>query len=106
MRNRAVASEATTAKTVGPRLRFTQLLGGGMDKHVSFLISILYDMTIVKVAVAIDKSLLSSDTLEYHMEESSREELHKHLPLHVQTMGPIVDVEYIFNVSVVESPST
>lgn len=25
MRNRAVASEATTAKTVGPRLRFTQL---------------------------------------------------------------------------------
>jgi len=34
-----------------------------MGKHVSFLISILYDMTIVKVAVAIDKSLLSSDTL-------------------------------------------
>lgn len=31
MRNRAVASEATTAKTVGPRLRFTQLLGCDMS---------------------------------------------------------------------------
>jgi len=30
MRNRAVASEATTAETVGPRLRFAQLLGGFM----------------------------------------------------------------------------
>lgn len=77
-----------------------------MGKHVSLLISILYDMTIVKVAVAIDKSLLSSDTLEYHMEEKSRRELHKHLPLHVQSMGPIVDVEQIFSVSVFDAPST
>jgi hypothetical protein len=106
MRNRAPAGYASISKRPNRGLRFTQLLGGGMDKHVSFLISILYDMTIVKVAVAIDKSLLGSDTMEYHMEESSREELHKHLPLHVQTMGPIVDVERIFNVSVVESPST
>jgi hypothetical protein len=34
MRNRAVASEATTAKTVCPRLRFTQLLGGAMRYEV------------------------------------------------------------------------
>lgn len=71
-----------------------------MASDINLLISILYEMTIVKVALSIDKSLLSNDTLEYLMEESSREEIRKHLPLHVQTMGPIIDVETIFDVSV------
>jgi len=33
MRNRAVASEASTARTVCPRLRFTQLLGRDMSQE-------------------------------------------------------------------------
>lgn len=77
-----------------------------MGSDINLLISILYEMTIVKVALSIDKSLLSNDTLEYLMEESSREEIRKYLPLHVQAMGPIVDVETIFDVSVYGSTKT
>lgn len=72
-----------------------------MGEYVSFLVSILYQMTIVRTAVSVKRDLLPSDVVQYPMEPDSRTALHKFLPPFVQWMGPIIEVEQIFDVTVV-----
>jgi hypothetical protein len=72
-----------------------------MGEYVSFLVSILYEMTIVRTAVSVKRDLLPADVISYPMEPDSRKVLHKLLPEFVQWMGPIIEVEQIFDVTVV-----
>ena len=72
-----------------------------MAREVSFLIAILYELTIVRVALKIDRAKLSSECFMYPMEPENRAELLSHLPQHVRDMGPIINVEDLFEVTVV-----
>lgn len=69
-----------------------------MNSNVTFLISILYMSTITKVAVLFEKGTLSDSTIEFPLEADSRAEIHKFLPMHISSMGPVVDVEQIHDV--------
>jgi hypothetical protein len=57
-------------------------------------------MEIVQVALKIKRSQVSDDVFLYPMEPENREILHGFLPSHVQSMGPIVDIEDLFEVTV------
>jgi len=76
-----------------------------MGNKIAFLISILYEQTIVKVGLSIDKKDLSYKAIDYPMEPNSRSEIRSKLPKHVRSMGVIVDVEKIFDVSEYHSDS-
>jgi hypothetical protein len=53
----------------------------------------------MKVAIKIHKDKLSS-----YGQDPSREEIESLLPLHVQSCGLIVEIEEIFDVSIIEPP--
>lgn len=57
-------------------------------------------MEIVQVALKIKRSQVSHDVFMYPMEPESREILHGLLPAHVQSLGPIVAVGELFEVTV------
>ena len=69
-----------------------------MNSNVTFLVSILYMRTITKVAVLFEKGTLSASTIEFPLEDDSRAEIYKFLPMHISSMGPVVDVERIHDV--------
>lgn len=71
-----------------------------MGSDLSYLITILYQTEIVRVALRINRSQVSEDVFQYPMEPENREILHGFLPEHVRSMGPIVAVEELFNVTV------
>ncbi len=73
-----------------------------MGSQVCLLLSILYGNVLSKVAVSIDRALLSRDAQEYYMEEGSREEFRRLLPEHLRTMGPIVDVQELHAVEMLK----
>ena len=65
-----------------------------MNSDVCFILSILYEGYIVKVAFKVDINVLG-DAADYYMEESSRKVFSSLLPEHIREMGPIVHVEEI-----------
>jgi len=69
-----------------------------MSPYLSFLITILYGDTLLKCALRFDKTKEEGDWYDYPMEPDSRQKLHDMLPLHVQSYGPIVAVDRIFEV--------
>jgi len=71
-----------------------------VGNDLSYLISILHQMEIVQVALKIKRSQVSHDVFMYPMEPESREILHGLLPAHVQSMGPIIAVDELFEVTV------
>ncbi len=73
-----------------------------MGDQVCFLISILYEGTLLKCALKVSSDALPGDCAEYPMEPENREILHGLLPLHVRECGPIVNVEPIFEVIVIK----
>ena len=71
-----------------------------MPDYICFLITILYEGTLMRCALRVPKSKISGDCAEYPLEPENREQLHALLPEHVRECGPIVDVEEIFHVEV------
>lgn len=71
-----------------------------MSDQICFLITLLYEDGLIKCALRVKKDRLTHDCKDYPMEH--REELHALLPMHVQSCGPIVEVEEIFEVTVSE----
>lgn len=76
-----------------------------MGDLIDYLVSIVHRGELSKVAVRVKYSLISEDCANYPMEPASREELRKLLPEHVRSMGPIVDVEPIFDICIIEGTS-
>ena len=77
-----------------------------MSNDICWLISVLTgsDRTgdwLTRIAIKVDKEVLSGDCCEYPMEPENRSQLHALLPDHVRSMGPIVDVQEIFEISII-----
>jgi len=70
-----------------------------MSEDVCFLITVLNEDRLLRCALKVKRDSLSGDVIDYPMEPENREQLYKLLPLHVQSCGPIVDVEGIFEVA-------
>lgn len=71
-----------------------------MSPYICFLVTVLYNDKLLKCALKLDKTKYENDWYDYPMEPDSRERLHQMLPLHVQSCGPIVGVERIFEIEV------
>ena len=68
-----------------------------MNDDCCYLVSILYEGTLIKCAVKLPKGPYSAEP----MSALSRQEIWSRLPLHVRSCGPVVDVEELFEVVVV-----
>lgn len=75
-----------------------------MSNDVCFLITVLYNDTLLQCALKIDRDKLTGDIAEYPMEPENRQVLHSLLPLHVKNCGPIVDITTIFEIKDITSP--
>lgn len=71
--------------------------GEAMSDYICFLITLFYEAELIRCALKVKRDTLPSDLSDYPMEY--RDELHKLLPLHVRSCGPIVEIEEIFEVS-------
>lgn len=69
-----------------------------MDSSTCFLITLLNGNALLRCAIKVREEDLHGDIAEYPMEPENQEALHKLLPEHVQSVGPIVDVETIFEI--------
>ena len=74
-----------------------------MSEFICFLLSLFEQnsKTITKVALRVYINDIHSDCIDYPMEPDSRETLFNLLPDHIQTIGPIIDVEMIHDVVIV-----
>ncbi len=71
-----------------------------MGNDVCFLISVLQDGAgLLRCAVKVSRDSLKGDEEAYPMEPENRERLHAMLPQHVRSVGPIVEVETIFEIA-------
>lgn len=70
-----------------------------MSDDVNFLLTILYGDTLLRCALKVKRDSLPGDAAEYPMEPENRAALHKRLPLHVRSCGPIVAVETLFEIA-------
>ena len=73
-----------------------------MDEHVCWLVTILYGDDLLRCAVKIHQKEIPEDCYLYPMEPLNRAIIHSYLPSHVQSCGPIVAIEEIFDVCVVK----
>jgi|APTNR8051073442_1049403.scaffolds.fasta_scaffold23322_4 hypothetical protein len=76
-----------------------------MSDEICFLIVLLYtwpdgQQVLERCAMKCSRDALPHDCVEYPMEPENRKALHALLPEHVSSMGPIVDVQVIFDVHV------
>jgi len=72
-----------------------------MNNYLSFLISLVYDGRLVKVALKINRNLLSDDCSLYWAEPENRTRFRSFLPLHFQDHGAIVAIDEISDVVIV-----
>lgn len=72
-----------------------------MSPYITFLITVLYDDSLLRCALKVDRNALPGDCAEYPLEPENRAHLHGLLPLHVRNCGPIVEVEQIFECEIV-----
>ena len=63
-----------------------------------YLVTVLNEdcMTLVKVAVKLAPDSLAQDQIEFYLEPENRQAWGGILPDHVSSMGPVVDVESLF----------
>jgi hypothetical protein len=73
-----------------------------MGTDISWLVTVLYGDTILRCALKVPRASVSSDCAEYPMIPENREAIHALLPLHVKSCGPIVAVDELFEVHVVQ----
>lgn len=72
-----------------------------MGSDICWLITILYrDPITVRCALRVPRDQLSDDCIGNPMKPENTEIIHNLLPPHVQSCGPIVDVERLFEVHV------
>lgn len=69
-----------------------------MGEFISFLITVLYEDSLVRCAMRLRLDVLQGDCVEYPMEPANRKQLHALLPLHIRSMGPVILAEQIFDV--------
>ena len=74
--------------------------GAGMSDDINWLITILYGDVLLTCALQVKRSVLSGDCAEYPMEPENRKMIHALLPMHVQSCGPIVAVDDLFEICV------
>ncbi len=69
-----------------------------MNNHLNFLISITDGKALYRVALKTSQDMFTGDAAEYCLEPENKAQFKKLLPLHVQTIGEIIEVEEIFEV--------
>jgi len=74
-----------------------------MSDELNLLITVLYRDTLLRCALQCKRAALPEDCGMYPMEPENRKAIHALLPLHVQTCGPIVAVEKLFEVYVAKN---
>lgn len=68
-----------------------------MSDYICFLVTVLYDQRLLRCALKVKRDRLPFDVDNYPMEYS--DQIHKMLPMHVRSCGPIVEIEDLFEVS-------
>ena len=71
-----------------------------MHDDMNWLITVLYGDMLLRCALQVKRDALPGDCAEYPMEPENRKAIHALLPLHVQTCGPIVAVDELFEVHI------
>ena len=73
-----------------------------MDGYICFLITVLHNESVLKVALKLDKNKedISDYVLKFPLEPKSKKVLHSFLPSHLRVCGPIIDVENLFDVHI------
>jgi len=69
-----------------------------MDNYICFLITVLYGGETLECALKVDRDHLPGDWDTFPMEPENRQILHRLLPHHVRSAGPIIKIETIFEV--------
>lgn len=72
-----------------------------MGNKINWLVSILYGGKLLMCALQVKIDTLPDDCVEYPMEQKNRKVIHALLPLHVQKCGPIVAVDELFEIHIV-----
>ena len=73
-----------------------------MGNSVSWIVTVVHHGRLLKCALKVSRDALSDDVVRYPLETENVAKIRELLPLHVQSAGPIVAVEEIFEVHVVE----
>lgn len=70
-----------------------------MGDGVFLLVTVLYESegTLLRCGLAMSRPS-NQDLLDYPMEPENRQVIHAMLPYHVQTCGPVVAVEELFDI--------
>ena len=71
-----------------------------MGTDICWLVTVLCGDTLLRCAVKVPRTAVACDCWEYPMEPENRKVIHALLPLHVQSCGPIVAVEELFEVHI------
>ena len=73
-----------------------------MGNELCLLITLLYEanQTLMRVALKLDRNEISEDCQKYFMEPENRASVHALLPNHVRSLGPIVNIEELFEIHV------
>ena len=71
-----------------------------MGNDLCLLITLLYEAnkTLLRVALKLDRDEISEDCAKYFLEPENRACIHALLPDHVRSLGPIVEIEELFEV--------
>jgi hypothetical protein len=77
-----------------------------MGDDICWLVTVLYGETLIRCALKVKRDDLPSDCAEHPMEPENRCVIRALLPLHVQTCGPVVDVQDLFEVHIANGPLT
>lgn len=77
-----------------------------MDKQMSLLITLLHETrregaVLIRCALSFDPAELDPQCVKYYNEPENRILIHALLPTHVQKIGPIVDIEDLFNITII-----
>jgi hypothetical protein len=73
-----------------------------MNDNINWLITVLCGDITLHCALQVKRSALSGDCAEHPMEPENRKIIHALLPLHVQSCGPIVAVDRLFDIHIVK----
>jgi hypothetical protein len=75
-----------------------------MNDEVNWLITILYGDQLLRCALKVHRdALIGGEDCRLHpMEPENRKHIHALLPLHVRSCGPIVAIEELFEIGIVE----
>ncbi len=71
-----------------------------MSDEICWLVTVLYEGTLLKCALRVKKAAVSQDCQDFPMEPENREAIRALLPLHVRSCGPVVAVDDLFAVEV------